>query len=171
MNINQTNFFNCKFDKGSGPRNDDFFKERDFLGGWTVSNRHPVIGLKRYAMTELLPDKSINNATANDLRSIIERTILKYATDKNLIFMSGGKDSTSLAHIFKKLDIPFKAISLYSDFSTTSEVPVVQQIEKALDIEVEYFKIDVIPGSDFEYWVENPYSKWFVIYCIFGRHL
>jgi len=21
------------------------------------------------------------------------------------------------------------------------------------------------------YWVENSYSKWFVIYCIFGKHL
>jgi hypothetical protein len=158
MNINQIDFFDCKFDKGTGIRNEDFFTERTFLGGWTVSDRHPIVGLKRHAMTELLPDKSINTATPDDLRSILEKTILKYATDKNVIFISGGKDSTSLAHIFKKLDIPFKAISLYSELATTSEVPVVQQIEKALDIEVEYFKVDVIPKFDFQYWVENPYT-------------
>jgi hypothetical protein len=160
MNKNNTNFFSCYFEDGNGEVNHDFFKEMRHLGGWTVSDRHPVNGLKRRTMStvDILPDKKINNAKVEDLRNIIEKTIMEYATDNNIIFLSGGKDSTTLAHIFNKLDIPFKALSLYSDKSTTSERPVVEQIEKALNIEVEYFKIDVIPNHKFNYWIENPYT-------------
>ena len=139
MNVNNVDFFSCHFEKAisHSSLNNDFYKERSMLGGWTVSDRHPVQDYKRYATTQVLPDKQINKAQVKDLRNIIEKTIKKYATDNNVISLSGGKDSTALAHIFKKLNIPFKAVSLYSDLSITSERPVVQQIANVLDIEVE----------------------------------
>ena len=48
MNLNNIDYFSCKFDLGEGQTNQDFFTERDMLGGWTVSARHPVAGLKRH---------------------------------------------------------------------------------------------------------------------------
>lgn len=164
MNINNVDFFSCHFEMiyDHHTLNNDFYKERSILGGWTVSDRHPVQGCKRQAMVNLLPDKQINKAQVQDLRNIIEKTIKKYATDKNIILLSGGKDSTALAHIFKKLNIPFKAISLYSDLSMTSERPVVQQIANVLDIQVEYYKLDIIPEHIFRYWIENPYTAKYI---------
>ena len=47
MNLNKIDYFTCKFQIGEGERNEDFFKERNFLGGWTISDRHPIKGLKR----------------------------------------------------------------------------------------------------------------------------
>lgn len=161
MNINAVDFFSCSFQGATSKNNslnDNFYKERSMLGGWTVSNRHPMQGGKRHKAGPILPDKQINKAQVQDLRNIIEKTIKKYATDNNVITLSGGKDSTALAHIFKKLNIPFKAISLYSDLSITSERPVVQQIADVLDIEVEYYKLDTIPVQMFMYWIENPYT-------------
>ena len=89
---------------------------------------------------------------------MLEANIKQYATNNNVIFLSGGKDSTALAHAFKKLDIPFTAISLYSDIAPTSEKSVVAQLEIELDISVTYYKLNTIPEVNFKYWVENPYT-------------
>ena len=159
MNLNNTDYFSCTFETGeSNAINKDFFKERDFLGGWTVSDRNPLIGLKRHASKEILPQNKIIDISIEDLKNILESTIKKYATDKNIIFLSGGKDSSTLAYIFKRLEIPFKAISLYSEVSQTTEFNIVKQLEKSLEIDVNYYKIDTIPKIDFSYWVENPYT-------------
>jgi hypothetical protein len=159
MNLNDTDYFSCTFEAGEGNKiNKDFFTERNYLGGWTVSDRHPLVGLKRQGSTEVLPQNKIINISPADLRSILENTLKKYATDKNVIFLSGGKDSSTLAYVFKQLDIPFIPVSLYSSTSTTTEVNVVQQLEKELELEVKYFKIDTIPKVDFPFWVENPYT-------------
>ena len=158
MNVNDVEFFKVSFDDGIGNKDLDFFEERNYLGGWTVSSRHPVKGFKKRRSTSILPSKIVNRCSVLDLRSILEKTILKYASDKNLIFMSGGKDSTTLAHVFKKLDIPFKALTLYSDVSKTSEVSIIKNLEKTLDIEIIYYKINEIPLTNFPFWVENPYT-------------
>tara|TARA_E500000178_G_C17024849_1_gene757420 strand:+ start:1776 stop:2759 length:984 start_codon:yes stop_codon:yes gene_type:complete len=158
MNLNHINFFSCYFDDGDGEPNKDFYTERKFLGGWTVSDRHPIKGLKRHAPSESLPSEDIFDISIDDLRMILEDVICNYATDKNVIFLSGGKDSTALAHAFKQLDIPFTPVSLCSKVSTTSELDVVKQIEAELDINVKYFNIDTIPEKNFKYWIENPYT-------------
>ena len=159
MNLNNTNYFDCTFEFGESNKiNKDFFKERDFLGGWTVSDRSPLTGLKRYASKEILPQSKIIDISIKDLRNILENTIKKYATDKNVIFLSGGKDSSTLAYIFKKLEIPFEAVSLYSNISLTTELQAIKQLEKELEIKVNYFKLDTIPKVDFPYWIENPYT-------------
>lgn len=159
MNLNDVSFFTSEFEQGKEQSiDDDFFKERSYLGGWTVSERHPYKGLKRKQSKDILPSKIINNSKPSDLRNIIEKVILKYATDKNVILLSGGKDSTTLAHIFKKLNIPFIPISLYSTISQFTEQNTVRQIEKELSIEVNYFKVDKIELKDFKYWIENPYT-------------
>jgi len=159
MNLNNTDYFSCTFETGeSNAINKDFFKERDFLGGWTVSDRNPLIGLKRHASREILPQNKIIDISIEDLKNILEGTIKKNATDKNIIFLSGGKDSSTLAYIFKRLNIPFKAISLYSNVSQTTEYNIVQQLEKKLEIDVNYYKIDTIPKIDFPYWIENPFT-------------
>jgi len=158
MNLNNTSYFDCYFESGESNRiNEDFFKERDFLGGWTVSNRHPLVGLKRIASEWLLPESKVCDITISELRKLLEKAITDYATDKNVIFLSGGKDSTALAYAFTELDIPFVPVSLYSDVSPTSEKSVVAQIEKELGIQVQYYKINTIPKTKFPYWVENPY--------------
>ena len=159
MNLNSIDYFDCKFDVDEGNRiNHDFYKEMNFLGGWTVSERHPLVGQKRHASKEILPQRKLSNISVESLRSILEQTIKKYSTEKNVIFLSGGKDSSTLAYIFKRLDIPFEAISLYSNVSQTTEFNVVKQLEKNLEIDVNYYEIDTIPKIDFPYWVENPYT-------------
>ena len=106
MNLNNIDYFKCVFDIGDGEEDENFFLERKHLGGWTVSNRHPIKNLKRYPPKESIVSNKILNIKIKDLRKILEDTIKKYATNKNVILLSGGKDSTTLAHIFKKLDIP-----------------------------------------------------------------
>lgn len=159
MNLNNIDYFTCNFDIDKGNQlNPDFFKELNFLGGWTVSDRHPLTGLKRHASKKILPQNKIINISVTDLRHILEKTVKNYATDKNVILLSGGKDSSTLAYIFKKLNIPFVPVSLYSSISTTTEFNVVKQLEKDLDINVKYYKIDTIPEVKFPYWIENPYT-------------
>ena len=161
MNLNNINFFKCVFeDSGTVPgiKNNDFYKERSYLGGWTVSDRHPYTGLKRKAFTEHIHLNTVQDVSINDLRNSLELTVKKYATDKNLIFLSGGKDSTALAHVFKKLNIPFIPVSIYSTVSNTTEKHIVKTIEQELNLNVKYFKLDTIPEKDFFYWIENPYT-------------
>ena len=158
MNINNVEHFETWFDIGEGTRDEDFFKERRFLGGWTVSDRHPVVGLKRHKHDISLIHDSVIDCSIEELREILESIILDYAEDNNALFLSGGKDSTTLAHILKKLDIPFVPVSLHSTNAVTTEYDVVKQIEKELDIEVQYVQLDHIPEVDFKYWVENPYT-------------
>jgi len=158
MNINDTDYFNCIFDNGTGDRNEDFFNERDFLGGWTVSDRHPVVGLKRHASTEILAKNKIYKYSPRVLKGILQDVLLKYASDNNVVFLSGGKDSTALAYEMKKLCIPFTAVSLYSDVSPTTEKHIVEQIARELKIDVTFYKLDTISKTDFAYWVENPYT-------------
>ena len=139
MNLNNVDYFYCEFEAGESNKiNEDFLKERDFLGGWTVSDRHPLVGLKRIKSTKVLPKDHIVKIEINALRELLEDTIKEYATDKNVIFLSGGKDSTALAHAFVSLGVPFVPVSLYSDVSTTSEQNVVKQIEKELRLKVSY---------------------------------
>tara|TARA_B100001173_G_scaffold311848_2_gene330508 strand:- start:2312 stop:3301 length:990 start_codon:yes stop_codon:yes gene_type:complete len=160
MNLNNIDFFACTFDKSSSDakKNEDFYTERKFLGGWTVSDRHPKIGYKRHTASCVLPSNQVSTATPQDLKNMLEASIKHYATNNNVIFLSGGKDSTALAHAFKKLDIPFTAVSLYSDIAPTSEKSVVEQIGIELGISVTYYKLDTIPEVNFKYWVENPYT-------------
>ena len=161
MNLNNINFFKCVFeDSGTVPgiKNNDFYKERSYLGGWTVSDRHPYTGLKRKAFTEHIHLNTVQDISINDLRNSLELTVKKYATDKNVIFLSGGKDSTALAHVFKKLNIPFIPVSIYSTVSNTTEKHIVKTIEQELNLNVKYFKLDTIPEKDFFYWIENPYT-------------
>lgn len=161
MNLNNIDFFKCVFeDPGTVPGtfNNDFFKERSYLGGWTVSTRHPYNGLKRFPFTNYIHSNTVEDVSIDDLRQTLESTVKNYATDKNVIFLSGGKDSTALAHVFKKLEIPFTAVSLFSTVSNTTEKHIVKIIEQELDIDVKYFRLDTIPQKDFFYWVENPYT-------------
>jgi hypothetical protein len=159
MNLNNIDYFFCEFESATdGETDTNFFKERDFLGGWTVSNRHPTLGFKRKSSNLILPESTISSIDINGLRLIIESTIKNFATDKNVLFLSGGKDSSTLAYIFKKLDIPFIPVSLYSAKSQTTEVNIVKQLEKELNIEVVYYRIDTIPKHNFQYWIENPYT-------------
>tara|TARA_A100001388_G_scaffold277649_1_gene270219 strand:+ start:3303 stop:4286 length:984 start_codon:yes stop_codon:yes gene_type:complete len=158
MNLNKIDYFTCKFEIGQGERNEDFFKERDFLGGWTISNRHPVKGLKRISSDTIIAQNTVMEIKPSVLRDLLENTIKLYATDKNIIFLSGGKDSTALAHAFKTLNIPFKAVSLYSKLSPTTEIDIVKSIQKELNIDVIYYAIDTIPKTEFKYWIENPYT-------------
>ena len=158
MNLNKIDYFTCKFEIGQGERNEDFFKERDFLGGWTISNRHPVKGLKRISSDNIIAQNTVMEIKPSVLRDLLENTIKLYATDQNIIFLSGGKDSTALAHVFKTLNIPFKAVSLYSKLSPTTEIDIVKSIQKELNIDVIYYNIDTIPKTEFKYWIENPYT-------------
>lgn len=158
MNLNKIDYFTCKFEIGQGERNEDFFKERDFLGGWTISNRHPVKGLKRISSDTIIAQNTVMEIKPSVLRDLLENTIKLYATDQNIIFLSGGKDSTALAHAFKTLNIPFKAVSLYSKLSPTTEIDIVKSIQKELNIDVIYYNIDTIPKTEFKYWIENPYT-------------
>ena len=158
MNLNKIDYFTCKFEIGQGERNEDFFKERDFLGGWTISNRHPVKGLKRISSDTIIAQNTVMEIKPSVLRDLLENTIKLYATDKNIIFLSGGKDSTALAHAFKTLNIPFKAVSLYSKLSPTTEIDIVKSIQKELNIDVIYYNIDTIPKTEFKYWIGNPYT-------------
>jgi hypothetical protein len=159
MNLNNIDYFYCDFEAVTTKEiNSDFFKERDFLGGWTVSDRHPYLGFKRKSSNLILPEKNISNISVDDLRHILETTVKKYATDKNVILLSGGKDSSTLAYVFKKLNIPFTPVSLYSTISQTTEINIVKQLEKELNLNVVYYRIDTIPKHNFEYWVENPYT-------------
>ena len=158
MNLNKIDYFTCKFQIGEGERNEDFFKERNFLGGWTISDRHPIKGLKRISSDINIANNTVMKIKPSVLRDLLEDTIKLYATDKNIIFLSGGKDSTALAHAFKKLNIPFKAISLYSNLSPTTEIDIVKSIQQELDIDVVYYNIDTIPKTEFKYWIENPYT-------------
>ena len=158
MNLNNIDYFKCFFDSGVGEQNDDFFIERKHLGGWTVSNRHPIKNLNRYPPKENIVSNKILHVKIQDLRKILEDIIKKYATDKNVILLSGGKDSTTLAHIFKKLDIPFVPVSLFSGISLTTEKSIVNRIELDLEINVIYYRIDSIPKIEFPYWIENPYT-------------
>jgi hypothetical protein len=158
MNLNRIDYFSCEFEKGIGEKNNEFFLEREFLGGWTVSNRHPVKGLKRVATSQILPKDTILDVPPSILRIILEDTIKQYATDKNIIFLSGGKDSTALAHAFQKLEIPFIPVSLYSTVSTTTEHRVVEKIASEMKINVEYVQLDTIPKMNFSFWIENPYT-------------
>jgi len=159
MNLNNTDYFDCTFEAGEGNRiNEDFFKERDYLGGWTVSTRHPLVGLKRVPSNWRLPQDTVNDISVVHLRQLLEKAITDYATNKNVIFLSGGKDSTALAHAFTELNIPFIPVSLYSDISPTTEKNIVHEIEKELGLEVRYYKINTIPKSQFPYWIENPYT-------------
>tara|TARA_B000000565_G_C23724631_1_gene354800 strand:- start:10 stop:993 length:984 start_codon:yes stop_codon:yes gene_type:complete len=158
MNLNKIDYFTCKFEIGQGERNEDFFKERDFLGGWTISNRHPVKGLKRISSDNIIAQNTVMEIKPSVLRDLLENTIKLYATDKNIIFLSGGKDSTALAHAFKTLNISFKAVSLYSKLSPTTEIDIVKSIQKELNIDVIYYNIDTIPKTEFKYWIENPYT-------------
>ena len=158
MNLNKIDYFTCKFQIGEGERNEDFFKERNFLGGWTISDRHPIKGLKRISSDINIANDTVMEIKPAVLRALLEDTIKLYATTKNIIFLSGGKDSTTLAYSFKQLDIPFKAVSLYSKLSPTTELDIVKSIQKELKIDVEYYNIDTIPNTDFKYWIENPYT-------------
>ena len=158
MNLNKIDYFTCKFEIGQGERNEDFFKERDFLGGWTISNRHPVKGLKRISSDTIIAQNTVMEIKPSVLRDLLENTIKLYATDQNIIFLSGGKDSTALAHAFKTLNISFKAVSLYSKLSPTTEIDIVKSIQKELNIDVIYYNIDTIPKTEFKYWIENPYT-------------
>ena len=158
MNLNKIDYFTCKFQIGEGERNEDFFKERNFLGGWTISDRHPIKGLKRISSDINIADDTVMEIKPAVLRALLEDTIKLYATNKNIIFLSGGKDSTTLAYSFKQLDIPFKAVSLYSKLSPTTELDIVKSIQKELKIDVEYYNIDTIPNTNFKYWIENPYT-------------
>lgn len=159
MNLNNIDYFYCDFEVGDSNKiNPDFYEERKFLGGWTVSDRHPLLGLKRKSSDKILPKDNVYDITPKVLRAILQDNIKTYATDKNVIFLSGGKDSTALAHAFIKNDIPFVPVSLYSDISITTESNIVKQIADQMKLDVEYVKIDTIPKVDFPYWVENPYT-------------
>jgi hypothetical protein len=158
MNINDVEYFYCEFDKTTDDTNNqEFLREREFLGGWTVSDRHPVLNLKRKFSKLRLPDDSINSAKVTDLRNILEKTIKKYSSDKNILLMSAGKDSTTLAHIFKKLDIPFIPLHLYSSISPTTEKYIVERISNDLKINTEFYEVSRIPHYNFKFWIENPY--------------
>ena len=58
-----------------------------------------------------------------ELRDNFEKYIIDKCSDKNVLFLSGGKDSATLAHIIKKLNLQdkFKFISLWSAKSKTNE--------------------------------------------------
>ena len=86
MNLNKIDYFTCKFQIGEGERNEDFFKERNFLGGWTISDRHPIKGLKRISSDINIAADTIQEIKPAVLRALQEDTIKLYATDKNIIF-------------------------------------------------------------------------------------
>jgi len=159
MILNNIDFFLCEFDETDCISiDDDFYKEREFLGGWTVSERHPIKGFKRKSSKLSLPDKETSKISTTELKNILENTIKKYATENNVLFLSGGKDSTALAYSFKNLGIPFTPVCLYSEISTTTEKHIVESLSTELDLKTIFFEVSVIPKINFKYWADNTYT-------------
>ena len=179
----QASFYFYDLPKQNLSRNEQFFFERDMLGGFTVSNRTQYNDIKRVQpdcivhikngvdsikqFQSLMNDK-ITTENFAELRDNFEKYIIDKCSDKNVLFLSGGKDSATLAHIIKKLNLQdkFKFISLWSAKSKTNEKEAVTRIAEAIGIEVQFVQIEYsgkifdqkTNEQLFDFWIENSYS-------------
>tara|TARA_A100001388_G_C28757590_1_gene495850 strand:+ start:190 stop:1488 length:1299 start_codon:yes stop_codon:yes gene_type:complete len=164
-------------------RDDSFFNERKMMGGFTVSLRTPYLNIRRVptdAMIhvkngetkiikqETLIDDKLSTNSIEDIRTYFENLIEKNVAEKNVLFLSGGKDSTTLAHIIKKLGLEkkFKFVSLWSPKAKQHEKEPVTRIASQLQIDVQFVPIEY-SGQIFDeetnkhffsHWIENTYS-------------
>ena len=179
----QASFYFYDIPKHNLSRNEQFFFERDMFGGFTASNRTKYNEIKRVQpdcivhikngvdsikqFQSLMNDKVAPENFA-ELRDNFEKYIIDNCSDKNVLFLSGGKDSATLAHVIKKLNLQdkFKFISLWSANSKTNEKEAVTRIAEAIGIEVQFVAIDhsgkifdeKTNEQFFDFWIENSYS-------------
>ena len=184
-------------------RDDSFFNERKMMGGFTVSLRTPYLNIRRVptdAMIhvkngetkiikqETLIDDKLSTNSIEDIRTYFENLIEKNVAEKNVLFLSGGKDSTTLAHIIKKLGLEkkFKFVSLWSPKAKQHEKEPVTRIASQLQIDVQFVPIEY-SGQIFDeetnkhffsHWIENTYSAkrkaifdLDILKCILGQEL
>ena len=163
--------------------NESFNNEKKVMGGFTVSSLTPFNEISKVPTDaivhvkdgktniihhETLIDDHLSTNGIEEIRDNFQNLIRENVAEKNVLFLSGGKDSTTLAHIIKKLNLDhkFKFISLWSPKAKQHEKEPVTRIASRLDIPVEFVSVDYsgeIFDEDtnkhfFSFWTENTYS-------------
>ena len=127
-------------------------KQMEFLGWFTVGSETFYNEILRVEPGNYLINnkqkKHIDIAKVNDaifdknmIRHKFEELVMNQSKNQNnVLSLSGGKDSVTLASIIKKLKIEdrFQFVSMHSNYSTLNEIEIVKKIEKDLNIEINY---------------------------------
>lgn len=86
-------------------------------------------------------------------QSIVEKVFLENVADHNILVMSAGRDSVTMAGILKKLKLldKFDIIHIYSELQTKSEIHFVKDIAQEMDLKVHFHRqdlVDQLPEQD-----------------------
>ena len=164
-------------------KEESFYNERKVMGGFTVSDMSPFKEIKRVPIDSIvhvkdgetkiikhdtLIDSSVSSNGVEEVKTNFENFIAKNCAEKNVLFLSGGKDSTTIAHVVKKLGLAnkFRFLSLWSPKAKQHEKEPVSRIAIHLDIPVEFIEVeysgrifdDETNARFFDFWTENTYS-------------
>lgn len=113
---------------------------------------------------------SVLQRELNEFDPVHCQELFKAAIDRctganNTLFLSGGKDSSTIAGCMKHWDYNFNTISLYSSHQQYSEKKVVERLDEFYNIKTEYVEIEysgkILNGLNdrfFSFWVENPFG-------------
>jgi len=154
------------------------------FGGYNISNRTTVQGVLRVEPGTYVKNGQITHycqimqASAYEFdpdhfRSLLMSAVSKLAGDKNLIFLSGGKDSSSLLGCMLAADIgDISTVTITSPRQIYSDVDIVRQLDQYYGTNTLYavteYSGEILSDQEndrfFSYWRENPFgSKKYVV--------
>lgn len=150
----------------------------EFLGGQSLSTEttvkeisrllpgHYLRGSKQTSYIDFFAYENEGLAHRERFRSMVEQCVARAAKERNVLLLSGGTDSTTLAGIVKKLglDSTFEFVHIYSDSQTLTEKKVVERISQEMGLSVRHCQVrfagDILPEQkqrQFSFWIENPF--------------
>lgn len=82
-------------------------------------------------------------------KNTLERVFQENVAEHNILIMSAGRDSVTMAAILKKLNLleKFEIIHIYSELQAKSEIRFVREIAKEMDLKVHFYRQDLVVGT------------------------
>lgn len=143
-----------------------FSDETTFHGIRRVMPGQYVKNHKAYPYIDYWSYEGDANCDRKKFSELMEDAVNRDISEKNILLLSGGTDSTALAGILKKLGRVdrFQFVHTYSPIQQFSEKDQVEEISREMGIPVHFREVlftgDIdqeVSRRQFSFWVENPF--------------
>jgi len=156
--------------------NDDEQEMIDLHGGYNFGKFTNIQGLFRvepctYVWNGVvkrfitLLQRELTEFSATHCQKLFKAAIDRCTGESNTLFLSGGKDSSTLAGCMKHWNYNFNTISLHSPNQQYSEKKIVERLDEFYSIDTQYVEVEYsgkilgqLNERFFNFWIENPFG-------------
>jgi hypothetical protein len=183
-------YFKDVYDSVQSPTSNDFIERVIRLhGGYSLGSQTNINEINRVEPCTYVWNGTVHNYIdifedgyqefdKDKAIDVLKTAVARCSGEENAVFLSGGKDSSTLLGCMLEWGYNVNTISLHSRHQLYSEKKIVERLDEAYGTNTNFVEIEYsgkILGEDneqfFSFWIENPFgAKRFAVDTLDWRH-